>query len=224
MKKEILINSVGNEIRIAITEEGKLAELFVETPEKERMVGDIYFGKVAKVMPGIQAAFIDIGLPQDAFLHFSDISDVQDEYNAMLDDEDDDDDADENSDVPPAPKPKQEKKPREERRKQVNLQKGQEIIVQVTKEPVAKKGVRVTSQVSLPGRFLVLLPFDGKVGISKKISSFRERRRLRRLVRSILPQGFGVIVRTNAENQDEKLFLNDLESLLASWREIEVGS
>lgn len=222
MKKEILINTVGNEIRIAITEEGRLAELFVETPEKERMVGDIYFGKVAKVMPGIQAAFVDIGLPQDAFLHFSDVSDVQDEYNAMLDDEDEDDEeGDEESEAPRQPKPKVEKKPREERRKQVNLQKGQEIIVQVTKEPVAKKGVRVTSQVSLPGRFLVLLPFDGKVGISKKISSFKERRRLRRLVRSILPQGFGVIVRTNAENQDEKLFLNDLESLLASWREIE---
>lgn len=225
MKKEILINSVGNEIRIAITEESKLAELFVETPEKERMVGDIYFGKVAKVMPGIQAAFIDIGLPQDAFLHFSDISDVQDEYNAMLDDEEDEDEEEEqqNNGGAPAPKkPRQEKKPREEhRRKPVTLQKGQEIIVQVTKEPVAKKGVRVTSQVSLPGRFLVLLPFDGKVGISKKISSFKERRRLRRLVRSILPAGFGVIVRTNAENQDEKLFLNDLESLLASWREIE---
>ncbi len=225
MKKEILINSVGNEIRIAITEESKLAELFVETPEKERMVGDIYFGKVAKVMPGIQAAFIDIGLPQDAFLHFSDISDVQDEYNAMLDDEEDEDEEEEqqNNGGAPAPKkPRPEKKPREEhRRKPVTLQKGQEIIVQVTKEPVAKKGVRVTSQVSLPGRFLVLLPFDGKVGISKKISSFKERRRLRRLVRSILPAGFGVIVRTNAENQDEKLFLNDLESLLASWREIE---
>lgn len=222
MKKEILINSVGNEIRIAITEEAKLAELFVETPEKERMVGDIYFGKVAKVMPGIQAAFIDIGLPQDAFLHFSDISDVQDEYNAMLDDEDDEDE-DESLDntVVAVKKPKPERKPRDDRRRNVNLTRGQEIIVQVTKEPVAKKGVRVTSQVSLPGRFLVLLPFDGKVGISKKISSFRERRRLRRLVRSILPQGFGVIVRTNAENQDEKLFLNDLESLLASWREIE---
>ncbi|MFZ4621914.1 MAG: Rne/Rng family ribonuclease [Bacteroidota bacterium] len=225
MKKEILINSVGNEIRIAITEESRLAELFVETPEKERMVGDIYFGKVAKVMPGIQAAFIDIGLPQDAFLHFSDISDVQDEYNAMLDDDEDEDEEEErleNGGAPAPKKPRPEKKPREEqRRKPVTLQKGQEIIVQITKEPVAKKGVRVTSQVSLPGRFLVLLPFDGKVGISKKISSFRERRRLRRLVRSILPAGFGVIVRTNAENQDEKLFLNDLESLLASWREIE---
>ena len=225
MKKEILINSVGNEIRIAITEDTRLAELFVETPEKERMMGDIYFGKVAKVMPGIQAAFIDIGLQQDAFLHFSDISDVQDEYNAMLDDDDDVDDSDEPSEnekaAPRVKKQKPEKKPREEKRRAVTITKGQEIIVQVTKEPVAKKGVRVTSQVSLPGRFLVLLPFDGKVGISKKISSFRERRRLRRLVRSILPAGFGVIVRTNAENQDEKLFLNDLESLLANWREIE---
>lgn len=176
MKKEILINSVGNEIRIAITEESRLAELFVETPEKERMVGDIYFGKVAKVMPGIQAAFIDIGLPQDAFLHFSDISDVQDEYNAMLDDEEDEEEEEErleNGGAPAPKKPRPEKKPREEqRRKQVTLQKGQEIIVQITKEPVAKKGVRVTSQVSLPGRFLVLLPFDGKVGISKRSAVF----------------------------------------------------
>ena len=91
----------------------------------------------------------------------------------------------------------------------------------MTKEPVGKKGVRVTTEVSLPGRFLVLLPFDGKVGISKKISSFKEKRRLRKLVRSILPPSFGVIVRTNAENQDEKVFLQDLESLLTTWREIE---
>ncbi|MEW5799389.1 MAG: Rne/Rng family ribonuclease [Bacteroidota bacterium] len=224
MKKEILINSVGNEIRIAITEEGKLAELFVESPEKERMVGDIYLGRVAKVMAGIQAAFIDIGMQQDGFLHFSDISSYQDEFNTMLD-EDDEDEEDEHGENggggTAVAKPKVEKRPREERRREVNLTKGQEIIVQVTKEPVGKKGVRVTSQVSLPGRFLVLLPFDGKIGISKKIVSFRERRRLRRLVRTILPQGFGVIVRTNAENQDEKLFLQDLESLLKSWRDIE---
>lgn len=223
MKKEILINSVGNEIRIAITEDGRLAELFVETPEKERMVGDIYFGKVAKVMPGIQAAFIDIGMQQDGFLHFSDISSYQDEFNTMLDDDDDDDDGTdegEGNGAPARPKPAP-KRLREDRRREVNLQKGQEIIVQVTKEPVGKKGVRVTSQVSLPGRFLVLLPFDGKVGISKKIVSFKERRRLRRLVRTILPQGFGVIVRTNAENQDETLFLQDLESLLKTWHDIE---
>lgn len=227
MKKEILINSVGNEIRIAITEDERLAELFVETPEKERMVGDIYLGKVAKVMPGIQAAFIDIGMQQDGFLHFSDISSYQDEFNTMLDDDEDEDDdeIDDENGTPVAQKTKPaQKRPREERRREVNLSKGQEIIVQVTKEPVGKKGVRVTSQVSLPGRFLVLLPFDGKIGISKKIVSFKERRRLRRLVRSILPKGFGVIVRTNAENQDEKLFLHDLESLLETWREIEASA
>ncbi|HLP17565.1 MAG TPA: Rne/Rng family ribonuclease [Bacteroidota bacterium] len=235
MRKEIVINSTANEIRIAITEEGKLAELFVETPEKERMVGDIYVGKVAKVMPGIQAAFIDIGLQQDAFLHFSDIGNSLGQYNSMLNDEDvdtdEDDEENEHRDDRPAqgggdhesPRGGQRGKPRhqEPRKYDVNLTKGQEIIVQITKEPVGKKGVRVTSEVSLPGRFLVLLPFDGKVGISKKITSFKEKRRLRKLVRSILPPTFGVIVRTNAENQDEKLFLQDLEQLLATWREIE---
>lgn len=230
MRKEILINSVGNEIRIAITEESKLAELFVETPEKERMVGDIYLGRVAKVMPGIQAAFIDIGMPQDAFLHFSDVSNSQAKYDAMLD-EDDDDDDDELSEINHATngtenKATAETKVREQKQqhrqhREVNLTKGQQIIVQITKEPVGKKGVRVTSDVSLPGRFLVLLPFDGKVGVSKRISSFKERKRLRRLVRSILPPKFGVIVRTNAENQDEKLFLQDLESLLETWRKVE---
>ncbi len=248
MKKEIIINSTANEIRIAITEDSKLAELFVETPEKERLVGDIYVGKVAKVMPGIQAAFINIGLPQDAFLHFSDIGASLGQYNAMLGDDsevdteaDDDEDEHHQSVPPPTPPPtdggtavatveappakpvdRNDHRPRYDRqRRHVNLNRGQDIIVQVTKEPVGKKGVRVTTEVSLPGRFLVLLPFDGKVGISKKISSFKEKRRLRKLVRSILPPTFGVIVRTNAENQDEKVFLQDLESLLTTWREIE---
>jgi ribonuclease G len=247
MKKEIIINSTANEIRIAITEESKLAELFVETPEKERLVGDIYVGKVAKVMPGIQAAFINVGLPQDAFLHFSDIGASLGQYNAMLGDDSEvdteaDDDEDEHVqsalpltppppgdgavvavEAPPArPTDRNDHRPRYDRqRRHVNLNRGQDIIVQVTKEPVGKKGVRVTTEVSLPGRFLVLLPFDGKVGISKKISSFKEKRRLRKLVRSILPPSFGVIVRTNAENQDEKVFLQDLESLLTTWREIE---
>ncbi len=248
MKKEIIINSTANEIRIAITEDSKLAELFVETPEKERLVGDIYVGKVAKVMPGIQAAFVNIGLPQDAFLHFSDIGASLGQYNAMLGDDsevdteaDDDEDEQRQSAPPSTPPPsdggtavatveapparptdRNDRRPRYDRqRRHVNLNRGQDIIVQVTKEPVGKKGVRVTTEVSLPGRFLVLLPFDGKVGISKKISSFKEKRRLRKLVRSILPPSFGVIVRTNAENQDEKVFLQDLESLLATWREIE---
>src|SRR5512140_1075162 len=98
MRKEIIINATANEIRIAITEDKRLAELYVETPEKERMVGDIYLGKVAKVMPGIRAAFIDLGLKQDAFLHFSDIGNRLNEYSSLIGDDDSDVDTDEDAD------------------------------------------------------------------------------------------------------------------------------
>lgn len=235
MRKDIIINSLANEHRIAILEDDRLAELFVEVPGKERMVGDIYLGKVAKVMPGIRAAFIDIGLQQDAFLHFSDIGDSLQEYNALFDEDDDEDGevletrsapAHVNNgpapgavaEAPPAP-PRQRRS--EERRRDVNLQKGQEILVQITKEPVGKKGVRVTSEISLPGRFLVLLPFDGKVGVSKKLTNFKERRRLRKLVRSLIPEGFGSIIRTVAEGKTEDLIKQDLDELVKAWRNIE---
>jgi ribonuclease G len=237
MKREIVINSTANEIRIAITEDGQLAELFVETPEKERMVGDIYVGKVARVMPGIRAAFIDIGLKQDAFLHFSDIGSTLDQYSQLLADEDSDVDTDDeteevgvsgtNQAVSTAPPPQQRVQPRrrDNGRGQPpsvpSLAKGQDIIVQITKEPVGNKGVRVTTEISLPGRFLVLLPFDGKVGVSKRINNFKEKRRLRRIVRDILPPGFGAIIRTVAMEQDEPSLRQDLESLITTWREIE---
>ena len=238
MKKDIIINSTANEHRIAILEDGRLAELFVEVPGKERLVGDIYFGKVAKVMPGIRAAFIDVGLQQDAFLHFSDIGDSLQEYNALFDE---DDDEEENPPAPPVTEPTngsgvepsaqgtvavetqqpRTRKSEERRRPEVNLQKGQEILVQITKEPVGKKGVRVTSEISLPGRFLVLLPFDGKVGVSKKLNNFKERRRLRKLVRSVIPEGFGAIIRTVAEGKSEEMINQDLEELVRVWRNIE---
>lgn len=239
MKKDIIINSTANEHRIAILEDGKLAELFVETPGKERMVGDIYFGKVAKVMPGIRAAFIDVGLQQDAFLHFSDIGSSLSEYNAMFDEEEDDEDSPEGS-LPPSQHPGEggvAASPEVDRRKapqtngnrdrgdrrpsEINLEKGQEILVQITKEPIGKKGVRVTSEISLPGRFLVLLPFDGKIGVSKKLVDYKEKRRLRKVVRSILPPGFGAIIRTVAEGKDDALIKQDLEEQIRVWRTIE---
>ncbi len=244
MKKEIIINAAANQTRIAITEEGRLAEIFVETANKDKMVGDIYLGKVAKVMPGIKAAFIDIGLQQDAFLHFSDIGSRFEEYSAMLDDEvDGEDEAAEekiataqpaglenpaSSQPHPVTAPPAQPvsaPPRRENgrgtRKDVKLDRGQEIIVQIIKEPVGKKGVRVTSEVSLAGRFLVLLPFDGKIGISKKITSFKEKRRLRKIASGILPEGFGAIIRTVAEGKDDESLKNDLEGLVKTWREIE---
>jgi ribonuclease G len=239
MKKEIIINAGANETRIAITEDGRLAELFVETANKEKMVGDIYFGKIAKVMPGIKAAFIDIGLGQDGFLHFSDIGNRFEEYSAMIGDEDEETEEPKGSAAaeasvgapaadhlpPPSTAPPQERGRRDNHRspprKDIQLEKGQEIIVQITKEPVGKKGVRVTSEVSLAGRFLVLLPFDGKIGISKKISSFKEKRRLRKIVQTILPEGFGVIIRTVAEGKDETSLTNDLKDLITTWREVD---
>jgi ribonuclease G len=240
MKKEIVINSTANEHRIAILEDGKLAELFVETPGKERMVGDIYFGKVAKVMPGIRAAFIDVGLQQDAFLHFSDIGSSLSEYNALFDDDDDDEEespapesaaanleggiasSPQTGTAPHQPESRRAGSDRNARvERDVSLQKNQDILVQITKEPVGKKGVRVTSEISLPGRFLVLLPFDGKVGVSKKLTDFKEKRRLRKVVRSILPQGFGAIIRTVAEGKEDSLIRQDLEELIRVWSNIQ---
>jgi len=194
MKKEIIINAAANETRIAITEDGRLAELFVETANKEKMVGDIYLGKVAKVMPGIRAAFIDLGLGQDGFLHFSDIGSRFEEYNTLIEDDEEDEEESgdhsaehgdgENGTAVAEPRQhgrqdRQRQQPAQEAPpkfppKDVKLEKGQEIIIQIIKEPVGKKGVRVTSEVSLAGRFLVLLPFDNKVGISKKITNFKE--------------------------------------------------
>jgi ribonuclease G len=246
MRKEIIINAAANETRIAITEDGRLAELFVETANKERMISDIYLGKVAKVMPGIKAAFIDLGLNQDGFLHFSDIGNRFEEYTAMIGDDEEEEekeraelaassDAATGETAPPIELPhpphrpilagreggRQDSNGARTHRRDIQLEKGQEIIVQITKEPVGKKGVRVTSEVSLAGRFLVLLPFDGKIGISKKISVFKEKRRLRRIVQSILPEGFGVIIRTVAEGKDDSSLQKDLEDLVKTWREVE---
>ncbi|MCB0724907.1 MAG: Rne/Rng family ribonuclease [Ignavibacteriae bacterium] len=224
MKKEIFINSGSNERRIAILEEGKLTEYFTESPENERNVGDIYLGKVAKVMKGIRAAFIDIGFQQDAFLHFSDIT-TSDEYYSLLGEDEfdeDDDDEEEEEQVKEPPKKYQGKRDnRYSKNPDVNLTRGQDIIVQITKEPVANKGVRVTSKVSLPGRYLVLMPFHRKVGLSRKIYNSKERYRLRKLVRSALPKGYGLIIRTVASGKEDSLILDDLNKLLSTWNEIE---
>lgn len=218
MKKEILINETSNEIRLALTEDSKLTEFFVESPDQERNVGDIYLGKVWKVMSGIRAAFINLGFPQDAFLHFSDIN-TDDPSSSPLLDEDSDIEDDDEEDSEPAQK--QSTTESKIKLNPANLERGQDIIVQITKEPVGKKGVRVTSKISLPGRYLVLIPFGKRTGISKKIYNPREKYRLRKIVRSMLPKGFGIIIRTVAMNQDEKLIRDDLNSLITEWNAIE---
>jgi ribonuclease G len=219
MVKEIIINSVSNQTRVAITEDGNLVDFFVDHPENRRMVGDIYLGRIARVKPGIRAAFIDIGMKHDAFLHFSDIGERTQQLQEMLGDEDSDLDEEDESNGTSESQEKPETKKREVQI--ANLKTGQEILIQIIKEPVTNKGVRVTSSISLPGRFCVLLPYDNKVGISKKIYDFRERRRLRSIARQIVPENYGLIIRTVAQGQEEEILKDDLKNLMKTWTEIE---
>lgn len=231
MNKEILINSSNFQTRVAITEDNNVVDFLVEYPEKRKVVGDIYLGKIARVLPGIRAAFIDIGWKHDAFLHFSDIGDRLNEIKEILDDEDvdvddeersindvtkddDDDEFDEDEE--------DDNEVEQERNRIPKLYKGQEILVQIIKEPVKDKGVRVTSAISLPGRFCVLLPGDYKTGISKKIQDFRERRRLKKIAKSIIPNNCGIIIRTAAKDQPEELLQGDLIYLVKTWEQIQV--
>ena len=203
MRKEIVINSSIGETRIAIVEDGKLVELFVEKPERERMVGDIYLGKVVNVVKGMRAAFVNIGhgQKQDAFLHFSDIGESFSTVSALVDRDDENHVA-------------QEFTPEQ-------IKVGQEILVQIIKEPISTKGSRLTTQISIPGRFCVLVPNSSMVGVSKKIDSIKERRRLRKIARRIRPDGFGVIVRTVADGRHEPVLNADVESLVKIWQKLE---
>ncbi len=221
MTKEIIINSSTTQTRVAITEEGNLVDFFVDYPENRRMVGDMYLGRVARVLPGIRAAFVDIGMKHDAFLHFSDIGETTKQLQDMIGEDDTDVDDDDDDESPQQQRNNNQQNYRNRESNVPHLQKGQDIIVQITKEPVNNKGVRVTSSVSLPGRFCVLLPFDNKIGVSKRISDFKERRRLRHIARSILPKNYGLIIRTVARNQSEESLKEDLSNLLKTWAEIE---
>ncbi len=232
MVKEIYISTKGKETRIAVLEDGQLAELFFENPEQERMVGDIYLGKVARVLPGIKAAFINIGHKQDAFLHFADIDQTSiDEYADLLGDDTSIDEATETSveedkelkTLEPIESTQRVKTAEAYApRKSHLLKKGQPILVQVIKEPLGRKGARVTTRITLPGRFLVLMPFmENKIGVSRKIQNPKERRRLRNIIKALLPNGYGVIVRTAAEGKDTKTLRGELEQLIATWEKIE---
>lgn len=232
MKREILINGGPRETRVAILEDDRLVELLVDRPDQRRTVGDIYLGRVEAVLPGIQAAFVDIGLEKSAFLHASDLLEPEDE-----DDGGDEDEVDlahaEATDAEPAAQPSRGRDSRPEpRQREVGgrraipdiadiLKKGQTLPVQVTKEPISTKGCRVTAQISLPGRFLVYMPYASRVGVSRKIENREQRARLREMVSSLLPpDSGGVIVRTVAEGVTEDSVRREITSLLNQWRKI----
>lgn len=201
MRTEIFINQGIHESRIAILEDGNLSEIWVERPENERMVGDVYKGTVTAVLPGLQAAFVEIGQERTAFLQVRD----------MIEAEKSDSDGSRNV-------------RRSRHRSFPNIQslikKGEQVLVQVTKEPISTKGARVTTQLSLPGRFMVLVPGGNWVGVSRKISSWNERKRLRDLVTKIKPSGYSIIVRTEGKNKSDREFKRDMKQLVRNYERL----
>ena len=243
MKREILINGSQRETRVAILEDDRLVELLIDRPDHRRIVGDIYLGRVEAVLPGIQAAFVDIGLEKSAFLHASDLLEPEEDEEPGSEEGDE---AFEAAEVEAEAEGGEEAERRgrrgrrngesnggaEPRQREVRsrrqlpdisdlLKKGQTLLVQVTKEPISTKGCRVTAQISLPGRFLVYMPYASKVGVSRKIESKELRARLREMVSNLLAQDAGgMIVRTVAEGVTEDSFKREVESLLNIWRKI----
>ena len=197
MRKEIFINESMEETRIAIQEDSQLVEVYIERQDNHRMVGNVYKGKVENVLPGMQAAFVDIGYELNSFLPFSEIE--TEEY------------------LQGHKKNKKNKNDNIE----VDLKKDQEIFVQVIKEPFAGKGPRVTTEVALPGRLLVLVPGANYIGISKKIWDKYERRRLKKIAQSLRKGDLGIIIRTVAEGKSENHIENDFNQLMENWERIE---
>jgi ribonuclease G len=234
LKREILINGGPRETRVAILEDDRLVELLVDRPDHRRIVGDIYLGRVEAVLPGIQAAFVDIGQEKSAFLHSSDLLEPDEDEEPDEEPEDQPDVEDPEPGEEPVAEAKgrkarnggREVRQREPSRRQLPnieevLKKGQVLPVQVTKEPIGTKGSRVTAQISLPGRFLVYMPYASRVGVSRKIENREQRSRLRDLVTSLLPaDSGGVIVRTVAEGLTEDHFRRELMSLISQWKKV----
>lgn len=206
VKREILISVGLKQTRIAFLEDSQLVELMVDHDSEKRMVGDIYKGIVRRVLPGMQAAFVDIGLPKQAFLHSSDVGDELFDLDVEQDVQIDESVA--------------KKRRRKLQAIQDQLQEGQEVLVQVIKEPIGSKGPRVSTEISLPGRLLVYAPFENRVGISRKIENTSERLRIREIIKKTVTKSEGVIVRTAAEDTTAEEFKNEYNSLKNLWRKI----
>lgn len=206
MSKKILFNATPTEKRAALLENGKVIELVVERPDKYRLVGNIYRGRIVSILPGIQSAFVDIGLERSAFLHASDVDPtlLLEKNNELIER------------YTSAGYNKRRRVPKIPIEKV--LHEGQEILVQVIKEPIGSKGAKLTTQVSLAGRFLVLVPDADFIGVSKKSSDTKRRRSLRRIIAQHKPPGVGFIVRTIGLKVSETEFVKEIHALLEQWR------
>ena len=226
MNKEMIVSSNGHETIVAILEDDLVAEVFVERERQRGVVGNVYKGRVSKVLPGMQSSFIDIGLERDGFLYVADVIDTLEEFDRLEADEGDSraDGQRDRDGSTGSPSPRAE--PRSDKPQQKIeelLREGQEILVQVVKEPLGTKGARLTSHVTMAGRFLVFMPTVDHVGVSRKIESRDERSRLRGIVREFREQrGFtgGVIIRTAASGRPKEDIVSDLEAFHKIWTEM----
>jgi ribonuclease G len=213
MPNEIVINASAGETRVALLERGTFNELHIERESDRSVGGMVVLGRVTRVLPGMQAAFVDIGLEKAAFLYVGDYFDDSAPSDAESDDEED------------APRPRRPRGRNAQRQPPPNieglLKEGQEIVVQVAKEPIGTKGARITSHLSIAGRHLVLTPWARRVGVSRRIDSDRERRRLREIVTRVKPPDLGFIIRTAGEGAREADLAADVKYLTSVWDDIQ---
>jgi ribonuclease G len=209
MPSEIIVNAGREETRVALTENGLVTEIYIDRKKDRGIAGNVYKGRVMKVLPGMQAAFVDIGLEKSAFLYVGDVFDSTSEYAPMMEDEG----------------LELEVEPRRKRShaNQIEdlLQEGQDILVQVSKEPISTKGARVTTYISIPGRYLVMMPGVNHIGVSRRIENGEERKRLREIVSRLRKQSTGYIVRTASQGRSEDEFTADIEFLSKLWENIQ---
>ncbi len=215
MNRELIIDSSLSDVNIALLEDKSLVELHKEQINNNFAVGDVFLAKVKKIMPGLNAAFVDVGYDKDAFLHYLDLGPQIRTFNKYVK-------------LGLLGKAKLTTHETIKRDKDIEksgkitqvLVSGQQILVQIAKEPISTKGPRVSTEISFPGRYLVLLPFSSKISISQKIKSKEERNRLKRLITSILPKNYGIIIRTVAENKKVAELDADLRDLVGKWEGI----
>jgi ribonuclease G len=220
MTKEMIVSTNGHETMVAILEDDLVAEIFVERERQRGVVGNVYKGRVSKVLPGMQSSFIDLGLERDGFLYVAEVIDTLEEFEKLA--ADDEDGAGGSSSGNRGSRDSREQSKPQARIEEL-LKEGQEILVQVVKEPLGTKGARLTSHVTMPGRFLVFMPTVDHIGVSRKIEAREERARLRGIVREFREtHGFtgGVIIRTAAAGRPKDDIVADLEAFHAIWTDI----
>jgi ribonuclease G len=222
MKREIVVNSSLVETRVAVIEDGTLVEILIDDSHTQNLAGNIYKGRVLKILPGMQAAFVDVGLTRDAFLYVRDIYEDMENYEDLLGLGDDGEPEADESELAAHPEARPKGRQRRSAHASIEelIQEGQEVLVQVAREPLGTKGARITSHITLPGRYLVYMPTESHVGVSRKIEAEAERSRLKQIIEEINEPREGVIVRTAGIGRSKVDIQADFEFLRSTWRGI----